>query len=320
MKYRSLGRTGLNVSEIGIGTWAFGGPTTFGGIQIGWGKVEDKVSLETLARCFDLGINFIDTADSYGKGHSEEIVGMAVKGRRDRVIIATKCGNFEDEQGRWVQSWRPDDVKKACENSLQRLQTDYIDLYQIHTPLPDKGEFRYEPETFEVFEDLKRRGKILHYGYSSNTTEDTLRVMETGYCDTIQVVYNILNRSAERELFGLAMEREIGIIVRVPLASGFLSGKFNRDVRFDGNDHRVRLSRASIAEMVEKVEKVRPFAEKTGRTLSQFALQFCLSHDAVSVVIPGAKTPQQLEQNAKASDLGKLLPQELRELDHLLHR
>lgn len=317
MNYRTLGKTGLKVSEVGIGTWAFGGPTIFGGTQIGWGKVNDRISLKTMAYCFELGINFIDTADSYGKGHSEEIVGKAVKGRRESVIIATKCGNFEDKQGRWVQSWRPDYVRQACENSLRRLQTDYIDLFQIHTPLAGKSEFKYEPETFEVFEDLKKSGKILYYGYSSYNTEDALKIIELGYCDTVQIVYNLFNREAEKRFFQIAKKNNIGIIIRVPLASGFLTGKFNKNVKFKKDDHRSRLLNNEIRKMVDKVEKIRHIAEEKNRTLAQFALQFCLQNNAVSVVIPGAKTPQQLEENAKASDYGKFFPKEVNEINRI---
>lgn len=315
MNYRILGRTDLKVSEIGIGTWAMGGPATLGGIQIGWGRAFNKTSLKTLEYCLDMGINFIDTADTYGKGHSEEIVGKALKNKREKYIIATKCGNYENRQGKWVQSWRPDYVRQACENSLRRLQTDYIDLYQIHTPLPGKSEFKYEPETFDVFEDLKRSGKILYYGYSSYNIEDALKIIELGYCDTVQIVYNLFNREAEKRLFQVAKKNNIGIIVRVPLASGFLTGKFNINVKFKKDDHRSRLSTHEIRKMVDKVEKIRHIAEEKNRTLSQFALQYCLQNDAVSVVIPGAKTPEQLEENAKASSYGKLFPKEVNEIN-----
>jgi len=317
MKYRILGRTGLKVSEIGIGTWAMGGPTTLGGIQVGWGDISDKISIRTLKHCHNLGINFIDTADTYGKGHSEEIIGKALQGMRKKFIIATKCGNYENYKGEWVQNWNSKYIFRACENSLRRLKTDYIDLYQIHTPLPGKSNFQFNYKGFKAFIDLKKSGKILHYGYSSNHIDDALKVARLGLCDTIQIVYNLFNREAEKEFFTVVKKKNIGIIVRVPLASGFLTGKFSKEITFNKNDHRSRLLKKEIRERVEKIEKIRHIAEsKPGRTLSQFALQFCLRNDAVSVVIPGAKTPEQLEENAKASNFKDILPEEITEINH----
>jgi len=319
MNYRILGRTGLKVSEIGIGTWAMGGPTTLGGIQVGWGEVSDKISLRTLKHCIDLGINFIDTADTYGKGHSEEIIGKALKGKRKKFIIATKCGNYENYKGEWVQNWDSKYIFQACEDSLHRLKTDYIDLYQIHTPLPGKGDFKFDLEGFEAFNNLKKSGKILNYGYSSYNIEDALKIVKLGYCDTIQIVYNLFNREAEKEFFEIAKRKNIGIIIRVPLASGFLTGKFNKNVKFEKNDHRSRLSKDEIKERIEKTEKIRSIAERKGRTLSQFALQFCLQNNAVSVVIPGAKTPEQLEENASASNYKNISPEEFLEINRIFN-
>ncbi len=318
MEYRRLGKTDLMVSEISIGTWAFGGPTLLGNVPIGWGDVDDKMSIRTLETCIDNGINLIDTADNYGMGHSEEIVGKTVKGYRDKVYIVSKGGNCEDEKGNWIQRWDADYIRQAVENSLRRLQTDYLDLYLIHTPNPDRGNFEFSAETFAIFEELKKEGKILYYGYSANTTEDALKIIETGYCDVIQVVYNILDRSAEDRLFPAAIENDIGIMARVPLASGFLSGKFNRDTRFKTDDHRVRISVDEIIRRVDMVEKIRDIAETEERILAQFALQFCLSHEAVSTVIPGAKTPEQALNNLASSHYGKLSLQEMEQLRNLL--
>jgi len=303
------------VSEISIGTWAFGGPTLLGNVPIGWGNVDDSISSRTLQTCIDKGVNLIDTADNYGMGHSEEIVGETVKGYRDKVYIVSKGGNCEDNKGNWIQRWDADYIRKAVENSLKRLQTDYLDLYLIHTPNPDRGNFEFQAETFAVFEKLKKEGKILHYGYSANSADDALKIIETGYCDVIQIVYNILDRSAEEKLFPAAIKNNIGIMARVPLASGFLSGKFNRNTRFDADDHRVRISVNEIITRVDTVEKIRNIAETDGRSLAQFALQFCLDHEAVSTVIPGAKTPDQALNNLAAIQFGRLSTREKEQLD-----
>jgi len=318
MNYRRLGKTELMVSEVGIGTWSFGGPTLLGNVPIGWGDVDDNDSIKTLQTCIDNGVNLVDTADNYGMGHSEEIVGKTIKGYRDKVILVSKGGNCEDENGNWIQRWDADYIRQAVENSLTRLQTDYLDLYLIHTPNPERGKFEFRAETFAIFEELKKEGKILHYGYSANNSEDALKVIETGFCDVIQIVYNLLDRSPEEKLFPAAVKNDIGIMARVPLASGFLSGKFNRNTRFEANDHRVRLPIEEIEARVERVDKLKDFADIRGQSLAQFALRFCLTHDAVSTVIPGAKNPEQAMKNITASDYGRLLPEELAHIEKLL--
>lgn len=307
MKYRILGRTGLKVSEIGFGAWAIGGPAKLGNFNIGWGRVDDSVSIRALEKCLDEGVNFIDTADVYGWGHSEELVGKAFKGKREQVVIATKVGNRVDENGKWLKDFSREWVVQAVERSLRRMQTDYIDLYQLHSPHAD---FKYTEATFDVFEQLKAQGKIRFYGVSIGPVEHGLQLSELSKGDALQVVYNILDRRAE-ELFDIAREKNIGIIARVPLASGFLTGKFKRDHVFADDDHRSNWSRGKVASTVDKVEKLR-FLEAGGkRTLVQAALQFCLADDAVSTVIPGAKTPEQLMANASASEVTPLTDDEL---------
>lgn len=308
MRYRKLGRSDLEVSEIGFGTWAIGGPAKLGQMEIGWGKVEDEISLRTLESCLDLGINFIDTADIYGNGHSEELIGKAYKNRRDQVVICTKGGNRTTPEGEWGKDFSQDWIKRACEASLQRLQTNYIDIYLYHNP---RGEIKFLSEEFEVLEKLKAEGKIRFYGVSIASIEEGLKFLECGCGEAIEAVYNILERDAEEKLFPTAQSNGVGIIGRVPLCSGFLTGKFKPDVVFAQNDNRSSLSRDVIQWRIEKTEKLRRLVADGSRTMAQLSLQFCLSNSAVSVIIPGAKTPEQLRENAKASELKSLTKEEL---------
>jgi aryl-alcohol dehydrogenase-like predicted oxidoreductase len=313
MEDRTLGRTGLRVSEIGLGAWAIGGPSTLGGNPIGWGETDDAVSLRTLEACLDVGINFIDTADVYGSGHSEELIGQVFKGKRDRIIIATKVGNRDTPERGWFKDFSREWVLEAVDASLRRLQTDYIDLYQLHSPNRD---FHYTPEVFDVFEDLKRAGKIRHYGVSVGPWQHGVSVIQTGRGEALQVLFNLLERDAATGLFPLAEQQEIGIIVRVPLASGFLTGKFTPEARFPPNDHRsTKYPPEKIRETVARAERINVVAEKLNRPLVRVALQYCLSHPAVSTVIAGAKTPEQLRQNAAASDGRWLTQEEVKELE-----
>ena len=307
MNYRILGRTELKVSEIGFGAFAIGGPFWLGKDRpTGWGDVDDGTSKRALETAFDLGINFYDTADAYGWGHSEELVGEVFKKRRDKIIIATKVGNRLDEKEKWIKDFSRQWVEKAVEASLKRLQTDYIDFYQIHSPFMD---FEFSEETFDVFEDLKKQGKIRFYGTSVNRPPQGLVVATLDKGDGFQVIYSILDREPEEKLFPLCLEKNLGIIARVPLDSGFLTGKFKKDHTFPENDRRSSLSREEIDQKIETADKIKPLFEGSSKTMAQIALQFVLSNRAVSVVIPGAKTPEQVCDNAAASD-GSLLTDE----------
>ena len=307
MNYRMLGRTGLKVSEIGFGAWAIGGPAKLGEANIGWGPVDDRESIRALNAAFDQGVNFFDTADVYGWGHSEEIIGKTFHKKRDKIIIASKVGNRIDENGRWVKDFSPEWVKKAVVASLRRLRTDYIDLYLLHSPHAD---FEYSHQTFDVFEDLKAEGKIRFYGISIGPVEHGIQLARLGKGDAFQVVYNIFNREAEKELFPLAEKYNLGIIARVPLASGFLTGKFSESHQFHPQDHRANKSPEEIKELVYRVKKLL-FLQNEDRTLAQAALQFCLAPKVVSTVIPGAKNYEQAKANAQASQLGPLSPEEI---------
>lgn len=306
MEYRTLGATGWKVSAIGFGAWGIGGQ---------WGEVDDKQAISALHRAYDVGINFFDTADAYGipQGRSEELVGRALRGVRDEVFIATKVGNWARRFGAPLSYTRVEHVIGCCDASLFRLKTDYIDLYQCHIAnLEDPSVF------LEAFETLKKAGKIRAYGISTDSVEVLKRFNQLGTCATCQLDYSMLNRHAEAELLPYCQEHQIGTIIRGPLAKGLLSGKFTAESRFDDevrsswNDER----RDWFLERVQTVEKLR-FLEKEGRTMAQAALQYVLAHQAVSVAIPGAKSPAQVEANAKAAD-GALTAEELERVRAML--
>ncbi len=300
MRYRTLGRTGLRVSEVGFGAWAIGGPSKLGAVEIGWGEVDDAMSLRAVEAAYDAGVTFFDTADAYGAGRSEELIGKALKSKRDRVVIATKVGNRTTPAGEWAKDFSKQWITQAIDGSLARLGMDYVDLYQLHSATETA---QYRDETFEALEALKAARKIRFYGISVGPCAHGPWVIRNTTADTIQVVYNMLEREPEAELLPLAQERGIGIIARVPLASGFLTGKFTPDTRFAPNDHRSRTyPPEKIRQMVAQVARLGFLTEKKRKTLAQAALQYCLAHPAVSAVIPGAKTPEQARANAAASD------------------
>lgn len=226
MQYRTLGRTGLSVSDIGFGAMTIGGEI--------FGATDDQESLRAVHRAIDLGLNFIDTADAYGRGHSEELLAQVLKDRRDEVILATKGGNqFTVRQG--LRNFEPDYITSALENSLKRMQIDTIDLYQLHNPSP---EIMQRGEIFERLDRLKQDGKIRFYGVSLEKTQDGIVAIETGKPDTLQVVYNILHQDPQEALFPLAEKEQIGIIARVPLERGVLSGRFQSREEFYQQDWR----------------------------------------------------------------------------------
>ncbi len=315
MKYRTLGRTGLQVSEIGFGAWAIGGPSKLGEVEIGWGAVDDAMSLRALDAAFDAGVTFYDTSDAYGAGHSEVLVGKAFKGKRDRVVIATKVGN-RTIAGKWIKEFSKPWIHEAIEASLRRLGMDHVDLYQLHSPTNIAD---YKDEAFEALQELKTQGKIRYYGVSVGPAAHGPWVIQHTRADTIQVVYNMLEREPEQELLPLARKDNVGIIARVPLASGFLTGKFTGDVTFPPNDHRAKTYPPErIQHMVAKVRQLAFLTDGNRKTMAQAALQYCLADPAVSAVIPGAKTPDQARANAAASDGVLLTADEVRRAREVL--
>jgi aryl-alcohol dehydrogenase-like predicted oxidoreductase len=278
-----------------------------------FGDTDDAESLRALHRALDLGMNFIDTADAYGRGHSEELIAQVLKTRRQEVILATKGGNqYTVRQG--LRNFDPDYITSALEASLKRLQIETIDLYQLHNPSP---EVMRRGEIFERLDRFKHEGKIRFYGVSLEKTADGIVSIETGKPDTLQVVYNILHQDPEEALFPLAQRENIGIIARVPLERGVLSGRFKSMAEFAQKDWRRGVfSEEELAQVQAAVEKLGFLVKGDVPNLAQAALRFILSHPAVSTVIPGLRTVQQVEENLNAS--GKTLPAEnvtkLREL------
>jgi myo-inositol catabolism protein IolS len=305
MQYRDLGKTGWRVSAVGMGCWGIGGQ---------WGPVEEQEAITTVHKALDCGITLFDTADAYGLGESERRLGKALHDRRDRALIATKVGNFGRRLGHPLSYATPQHVYLCCDASLHRLQTDTIDLYQCHIgSLADPTIF------LEAFETLRQQGKIRAYGISSDSVDVVKQFDRDGNCAAVQINYSILSRGAEKALLPLCAERNIGVLLRGPLAKGLLAGKFSRESTFSDS---VRSSWNEGAERqrflrdVERVEKLR-FLARDGRTMAQAALQFVIGHPAVTCAIPGAKNPDQAEQNARAAD-GELTNDERRRIEEAI--
>ncbi|HEY9868598.1 MAG TPA: aldo/keto reductase [Candidatus Obscuribacterales bacterium] len=293
----------MRVSEIGFGAWAIGGN------QHGnsYGPTEDKTSLEAVQRALELGCNFFDTADVYGFGHSEELLGRALRSCRDRVVIATKAGgNFY--RGRGQQDFSPEYLRFAFEKSLERLKTDYIDIYQLHNPPLKLIE---DAKTYALLKELKRDGRIRAWGVSIFDPVEGLAAIKVGNPDCIQVVYNIFTTKAADELFARAQQAACAIIAREPLANGFLTGKYAEDAQFPTGDIRHAWPRHYIAARCRAAKRLKTVADAASLSLAQFALKFVLSRPEVSVVIPGIKTPEQAEENLTASDGGPLSSEQL---------
>jgi aryl-alcohol dehydrogenase-like predicted oxidoreductase len=307
LEKRTLGKSGIVVTKIGIGLWAIGGDA--------WGATDGRESLSAIDAALDAGITFFDTADVYGAGHSEELLGQAMKGRRDRFVVATKIGwrDFDGERQRTAY----DTVEKliaGVEGNLRRLQTDCVDVIQSHINFRDPT-----MEIFlEGFQRLQRDGKVRAYGVSTSDFEYLQAFNANGGCATLQIDYSILNRTPEADIFPYCLENGIGVIVRGPLAMGILTGKFGPDTQFGEGDFRRRWQenpeeRDIYLQDLGKVDGLRPLAKD--RTLAQLALQFVLAHPAVTVVIPGAKTVRQLKDNVGATLLPPLSAGELAQVD-----
>jgi aryl-alcohol dehydrogenase-like predicted oxidoreductase len=313
MRYRTLGRTGIEVSEIGYGAWGIGGKQWLGG--------EDSESLRALRRAIDLGLNFIDTALAYGDGHSEqlvgEVVGDAVRTGLARIYVATKVPPqnrlWPARPGIPIGEVFPYDYIVACtEESLRNLKLEAIDLQQLHVWNP---EWINNDDWKRAFEDLKRAGKVKHVGMSiSDHLPDTaLELVRTGLIDTIQVIYNIFDQSPQQNLLPLAQERGVGILARVPLDEGGLTGTITESTTFDKNDFRSWYFRGDRKrEVVEHVNALKHDLE--GTSPAETALRFCLSNPAVSTVIPGMRRVSSVESNIAASDAGPLEPATLQML------
>ena len=297
MKYRRLGKTNLKVSVVGIGTWQYGGE---------WGKNFDEGEVKKiLDRGFDLGFNFIDTAECYGDHLSERLIGKAVKEKRKDWIIATKFGHKFISHLNRETVWDVAGVKKQLEDSLRALQTDYIDLYQFHS---GNDEVFNNEELWSMLQNEVKAGKIRHLGISIsnkegiNSLEQTKSASKVG-AEVIEAVYNRLERYPEEEIFPACIEQDLGVLARVPLASGLLSGKYKKGTVFADNDVRASKDHKQIDLQLEEIEKIMKNEVPAGINMAEWAIAWSLMHDAVSTCIPGFKNIEQLESGAKAADL-----------------
>lgn len=314
MHYRKLGNTGLTVSEIGFGGWAIGGPAEASGTPFGWGRTNDDESLAAIRRARDMGVTFFDTADSYGFGRSESLLGIVLSRRRQDVVIATKVGVARDAEGKLRKDFTRSHILHAVDGSLKRLRTDYIDLYQLHNPTPDEAR---RDDIHEAMDRLQEAGKIRFWGVSVTTPEEGLEIVQRGWGYALQVLYNVLNQAPAKELFPLAKEKGYGIIARVPLASGLLSGKFRPDTHFAEDDVRQNfLTPKRLEEVIPRVDEAKSIIGGTARTLAEGALRFVLANDAVSTTIPGMRNVRQVEMNVSADEVR--IPQEI--VDKLVSR
>ena len=307
MHYRKLGTTGMTVSDIGFGAWAIGGLADAAGTPVGWGRTSDDDSLAAIRRARELGVNFFDTADSYGFGRSESLLGIVLSRHRKDVIIATKVGVTRDANGKLAKDFSLKHISHAVDGSLKRLRTDYIDLYQLHNPTLDE---LHRDDIHEAMDRLQEAGKIRFWGVSVTTPEEGIEIVKRGWGYALQVLYNVLNQAPAEELFPLAQEKGYGIIARVPLASGLLTGKFRPDTVFAGDDVRQNfLTPKRLEEAIPRVDEAKSIIGGTVRSLAEGALRFILANDAVSTVIPGAKNVRQVEMNVSADEVR--IPQDL---------
>jgi aryl-alcohol dehydrogenase-like predicted oxidoreductase len=302
MKYRVLGKTRLKVSEVGFGAWAIGG-NAYGN---SYGPTDDNQSLAAIQRALELGCNFFDTADVYGHGHSEELLGQALKGHRSDVIIATKVGG-DFYHGASSMNFNSDYLEFALGKSCARLGSDYIDLYQLHNP---PTQLVRDGRVFKTLEKLKVSGKIRHYGISIHDPQEGLLAMRNGEIGAVQVVFNILRQEAKNQLFREATKNNVGVIAREPLANGFLAGKLKPESTFPEGDIRHNFPPDYISQLTGAVDQLR-FLESKNRTLAQAALRYVLDHKDISTVIPGAKTPEQADEDLASSESPSLTGEEL---------
>jgi aryl-alcohol dehydrogenase-like predicted oxidoreductase len=315
MKYRKLGKTGFEISTLSLGTWQVGGK---------WGSEFDHKNADRiLNQAIDKGINFIDTADVYGDGESEKAVGRIVKKRSERIYVATKCGR--KIQPHINESYTPAALRKFIEDSLKNMQLDTLDLVQLHCP---PSQVYYRPEIFELFDRLKEEGKVLNLGVSVERVEEAMKAIEFENVTTVQIIFNMFRQRPAERFFRQACKNDVGIIVRVPLASGLLTGTYKKDTKFEDADHRnfnrdgkffdkgetfSGIDYETGLKAVGKLKKVFPGY----KNLAPLALKWILMHKEVSCVIPGASRPEQLNSNLSADDIPDLTEYEMYEVDEI---
>jgi aryl-alcohol dehydrogenase-like predicted oxidoreductase len=314
MLYRPLGRTPWKVSEVSFGAWAIGGS---------WGRVSDEDSLAALHKAIECGVNFIDTADVYGDGRSERLIAQARKSRKEEIIVATKAGRRLPRQT--VEGYSRQNLTLWVEDSLRNLSAEALDLLQLHCPLTAVYD---RPEIFGMLDDLVQAGKIRYYGVSVQTIEEALKAITYPNVQTVQIIFNCFRQRPAEFFFSRAKQRNVGILARVPLASGLLTGKLRPDSTFSSDDHRnfnrhgesfdvgETFSGVDYTTGLEAVEEIRKRVP-VGITMSQFALRWILMFDAVSCAIPGGKRPEQVAENCRSSDLPPLTDEAMAEVNHI---
>ncbi len=318
MKKRLLGKTGFEVSEVGIGTWQVGGK---------WGSVFNNNNADAILNtAIDYGVNFIDTADVYSDGESEKAVGRIVRSRRERIYVATKCGRkFSPHIDKAYQT---KELRKFVEESLKRMGLETLDLIQLHCP---PTETFYRPEIFELFLTLKKEGKILNLGVSVEKVEEALKAIEYENVTSVQIIFNMLRQRPSDKFFAEAAKRNIGILARVPLASGLLTGKFSPSTTFGKNDHRTfnrngeafdkgeTFSGVDYLKGLEAVEEIKKLFPQHSN-LPTIALKWILMFDEISCVIPGASSPDQVLSNIAASELPSLTPAQMDSIKEIYNK
>jgi len=304
MEYRPLGRTGWNISVIGFGAWGIGGDA--------WGSTDDQTSLAALNTAIDLGVNFIDTADVYGNGHSEQLIAQVRKTRSEQLIVATKAGRRLDPHT--ASGYNRQNLTGFVERSLHNLQTEALDLLQLHCP---PSEVYDMPEVFGILDDLMQQGKIRFYGVSVERVDEALKAITYPNVQSVQIIFNMFRHKPAEQFFAAAREHRVGILARVPLASGMLTGKFRPQTQFAPNDHRnynrhgeafdqrETFSAVDYETGLQAVEQLRPLVPQ-GATMAEFALRWILMFPEVTSAIAGAKNPQQVQDNVHAITLPPL--------------
>lgn len=299
MQYRKLGRTGWNVSTISFGAWAIGSA---------WGRVDDDESLNALRCAVDLGVNFFDTADVYGDGHSERLLAQLKRERKEDIVIATKAGRRLNPHV--AAGYNRENLTAFIDRSLKNLETECLDLVQLHCP---PTEVYYRPETFGVLDDLAKQGKLRYYGVSVEKVEEALKAIEFPGVQSVQIIYNIFRQRPADLFFARAQQLQVGILARLPLSSGMLAGKMTRSSAFSADDHRQfnrhgesfdrgeTFSGVDYDLGLDVVEELRPLVPE-GQSMAEFALRWILMADAVTCAIPGAKRPAQVADNCRAAD------------------
>ena len=301
MKYRDLGTTGLTVSEVGFGVWT---------VSTGWwGKIEEAQGVDLLVKAFDHGVNLFDTGDTYGLGYGEEILAKALKGQRHDIVISTKFGyDFYTHQEReghteLPQDFSPEFIRYACEQSLRRLDTDYIDLYQLHNPRIDTIE---DDEVFHTLDELVEEGKIRHYGVALGPDigwfEEGEASMTERHAPVVQIIYSILEQDPARRFFPIAESEKTGLLTRVPHASGLLDGTYTRDTVFEASDHRSHRRQEWLEQGLKKLAHLDFLTQDLSSTIGQIAIKFALTGHQVASVLPNITNGAQLEEFASAPE------------------